>query len=48
MACNLEPPMDASEDVGAGLDMDSIKSSAELVAASWLDITGILLCSGEN
>ena len=32
MACNLVSPMDANGDVGAGLEISSIISSASLVA----------------
>ena len=36
--------MDANGAVGAGLEMDSIISSDELVVAYWLNINKILLC----
>ena len=46
--CILVALIDANGASDSGLDMSSIRSSAALVASSWLDITGILLCSGGN
>ena len=47
-ACIFSDLMDIYEAVRAGLEMDSIRPSSASVAASWLDIPGILLCSGGN
>ena len=46
--CNFLSPMVANGDVGAGFSIASIKSSSTLVAGSWLDAPGILLCSVGN
>ena len=43
MACNFLAAMDENWDVGAGLEIASIRSSATLVAASLFNITAILL-----
>ena len=40
--------MVANGDAGVGLGIDSIISMAALVSDSWLDSTGILLCSGKK
>ena len=47
-ACIFSDLMDIYKAVRAGLEMESIRPSSASVAASWLDIPGILLCSGGN
>ena len=46
--CSFSAPMVANGDAGVGLGIDSIISMAALVSDSWLDSTGILLCSGKK
>ena len=48
MACNLLAMMDTHRGVGERLEMAYIIYSTALVADSWLDIPGVLLCSGGN
>ena len=44
ISCSWAAPMNVNGDVGAGLEMASIRSSAVVVAVSCLDITLILFC----
>ena len=44
MGCNYLSPMDENGDVGAGLEIASIRYSATFIAASLLNDPGILLC----
>ena len=46
--CNVLSPMNANGDVCDGSEIASIRPSASLFADFLLDITGILLCLGEN